>query len=159
MYNYQQLQQLAWFKRQALMAGKRGLLFSNFRINSKLTDTDFSEGQYIEVVMSWMLGYFCFVTKTSMFIDVSAKLDSEGIDFKLRGAEHATINLKFNKPSESDVADTDDRCDWCVRVWPSPEVRHAPEPKKRQTGSEAIADVLSTVYKISTISISSAISR
>ena len=148
MYNLNALESLSFFKRGALYAGSHGKLLSDFRIQSKLMNTDFTAGQYTEVTMAWMLGYFRFQTGLYLKVDISPYLDRDGIDFILAaGRNTCRINIKFNKPSKSDVADTDDRYDLCVRVWSDPSVTYTPEPAERQTGCEALMSMLCTVYK------------
>lgn len=139
-----QLKSLAVFKQKALKAGVNRMLFSEFSNdrNIKLYNSNFPAGQYMEIVMAWMLGYFSTISGINLRVYMTENLDRNGIDYSLKcGYISKTVNMKFNRPSSSDVADTDDRYDACIRTWP------AADAKKTQTGSEALTSMLRCVLR------------
>ena len=128
-------QVLAKFKIAALKSGTRRELFSEFHKSSKLGYTNFTAGHYIEIVMAWMLGYFRAITGIRTNVTISWRADFyESTDFNIEvGGQSVTIDLKFNKPSSADIADTNDKVDNTVRVWST------------QKGTEALLSVIGLV--------------
>lgn len=126
---------LAKFKIAALKSGTRRELFSEFHKSSKLGYTNFTAGHYIEIVMAWMLGYFRAITGIRTDVTISWRSDFyESTDFDIEiGGQRATLDLKFNKPSSADTADTNDKVDYTIRVWPI------------QKGTEALSSVIGLV--------------
>lgn len=143
-----QLKDLARFKQLALKAGINRVLFSEFSNSRKykLYNSNFPAGQYMEIVMAWMLGYFCAISGINLRVYMTWQLDHDGVDFSLKcGFVSKTVNMKFNRPSSSDVADTDDRYDMCIRTWP------AADAKRTQTGTEALTSILHCVLRMDII--------
>lgn len=141
------------FKKEAFKAGLACRLFSDFRVDSGLCETDFAAGKYMEVVIAWMLGYFR--TNTGLYMKVSMKWQSDlfdASDFRIvtcdTEGEAIDLNLKFDRDALSDTADDDDRS-IVVRTYPI-EPGHATS-KKTQDGMTAFKSFLSCVLRKSTI--------
>lgn len=144
---------LARFKSDAFKAGLSRNLFSDFRIDSGLCNTDFAAGKYMEVVMAWMLGYFRINTGLYMKVGMKWQADVyDASDFRIvtsdTEGDAVDINLKFDRDATSDVADTDERS---IAVRTYPVVPGHAESKKTQDGMTAFKSFLSCVFRRSTI--------
>ena len=103
---------LSDFKNVAVLYGTKRRLFTEFWDEVKLGSTDFLGGQYMEVVMSWMLGYFRGITGLCLDIPINERQDKDqGIDFKFKTQDldgyPESIDMKFDKNELHDTARSD----------------------------------------------------
>jgi hypothetical protein len=132
--------ELQRLKRGAFWHGVDGGLFSDYRINSGLMNTDLPAGKYMEVVMAWMLGYFRTMTHLFVKVNIYWRDDLfESTDFVINGVK---IDQKFDDdryyPGLKSVI---------ARTYPAtPNIT-----KKTQTGVEALRSILSCVFDKATI--------
>lgn len=142
---------LSDYKNIAVLYGTKRKLFSEFWEEVKLGNTTFPGGQYMEIVMSWMLGYFRGITGLWLEITINEVQDkSQGIDFKLKTQDldgyPESIDLKFDKDENYD-ANRSDHNRLVVRVYPTKKSRSG----RTMVGMEALIEVLSVAFNRSTL--------
>ena len=142
---------LSDYKNIAVLFGTKRRLFTEFWEEVKLGNTDFPGGQYMEIVMSWMLGYFRGVTGLHLYIIINEIQDKkQGIDFKFKTQDldgySESIDLKFDKDEDHDIARSDHNR-LVVRVYPAKKGRSG----RTMVGMEALIEVLSVAFNKSTL--------
>lgn len=142
---------LSNYKNIAVLYGTKRRLFTEFWEEVRLGDTDFPGGQYMEIVMSWMLGYFRSVTGLWLDITINEAQDkSQGIDFKFKTQDldgyPESIDLKFDKDEDHDV-NRSDHNRLVVRVYPAKKGKSG----RTMVGMEALIEVLSVAFNRSTL--------
>lgn len=142
---------LSDYKNVGVIYGTKRKLFSEFWEEVKLGSTDFPGGQYMEVVMSWMLGYFRSVTGLWLDITINEKLDREqGIDFKFKTQDldgyPECIDMKFDKDELHDTARSDHNR-LVVRTYPTKKGKS----ERTMVGMQALVEVLSVAFNRSTL--------
>ena len=142
---------LSDFKNVAVLYGTKRRLFTEFWDEVKLGSTDFPGGQYMAVVMAWMLGYFRGVTGLRLNIVINEKQDKkQGIDFKFKTQDldgyYECIDLKFDKDEDHDTARSDHNR-LVVRVYPTKKGKSG----RTMVGMQALVEVLSVAFNRSTL--------
>lgn len=142
---------LSDYKNLGVLYGTKRKLFSEFWEEVKLGSTNFPGGQYMEVVMSWMLGYFRGITGLWLDIIINETQDkSQGIDFKFKTQDldgyPESIDLKFDKDEDHDV-NRSDHNRLVVRVYPAKKGRSG----RIMVGIQALIEVLSVAFNKSTL--------
>lgn len=142
---------LSDYKNVGVLYGTKRKLFSEFWEEVKLGSTNFPGGQYMEVVMAWMLGYFRGITGLWLDITINETQDkSQGIDFKFKTQDldgySESIDMKFDKDELHDTARSDHNR-LVVRTYPTK------KGKSRYTmvGMQALVEVLSVAFNRSTL--------
>lgn len=142
---------LSDFKNVGVIYGTNRKLFSEFWEEVKLGNTTFPGGQYMEIVMAWMLGYFRAVTGLWLDITVNERQDKyQGIDFKFKTSDldyyTESIDMKFDKDELHDTARSDDNR-LVVRTYPTEKGKSG----HTMVGMEALMEVLSVAFNRSTL--------
>lgn len=142
---------LSDFKNVAVLYGTKRRLFSEFWEEMKLRNTNFPGGQYMEVVMAWMLGYFRGITGLWLDITINERQDkAQGIDFKFKTQDldgyPECIDMKFDKDELHDTARSDANR-LVVRTYPTKKGKS----KYTMVGMEALIEVLSVAFNRSTL--------
>lgn len=142
---------LSDFKNIAVLYGTKRRLFTEFWEEVKLGNTDFPGGQYMEIVMAWMLGYFRGITGLWLDITINEKLDKEqGIDFKFKTSDldyyTESVDMKFDKDELHDTARSDHNR-LVVRTYPTEKGKSG----YTMSGMEALIEVLSVAFNRSTL--------
>lgn len=142
---------LSDYKNVAVLYGTKRKLFSEFWEEVKLGDTTFPGGQYMEIVMSWMLGYFRGVTGLWLDIIINEAQDKgQGIDFKFKTQDldgyPESIDMKFDKDELHDTARSDHNR-LVVRTYPTKKGKS----KYTMVGMQALIEVLSVAFNRSTL--------
>ena len=142
---------LSDFKNVAVLYGTKRRLFTEFWDEVKLGSTDFPGGQYMEVVMAWMLGYFRGITGLWLDITINERQDKDqGIDFKFKTQDldgyPESIDMKFDKNELHDTARSDANR-LVVRTYPTKKGKGG----YTMVGMEALIEVLSVAFNRSTL--------
>ena len=131
---------LSGFKRLALFAGTSRIDFQEFSHDSRLGNTNFAAGKFMEVVMAWMLGYFRTVTLTYLKIEITEVDDKVyGIDFYFKAPVEVAVDMKFDKDEKDDKSVSSYRRE-VVRTYPV--LPGKSSSKKVMTGAEALRSIL-----------------
>lgn len=142
---------LSDYKNLGVLYGTKRKLFSEFWEEVRLGDTEFPGGQYMEIVMSWMLGYFRGITGLWLDITINETQDKhQGIDFKFKTQDldgyYECIDLKFDKDKDHDTARSDHNR-LVVRTYPTKKGKS----KYTMVGMEALIEVLSVAFNRNTL--------
>lgn len=142
---------LSRYKRGALSWGTDMKPFSGYENVACLWATDFPSGKFMEIVVSWMLGYFRSFSGLYMYVEISERLDrKEACDFLVKtrdlGEEPEAIDMKFDKLQSADVADVN-QDHVVVRLFPERKGRSG----KTETGEQALRKVLLCMYDGNTV--------
>lgn len=142
---------LSDYKNLGVLYGTKRKLFSEFWEEVRLGDTEFPGGQYMEIVMSWMLGYFRGITGLWLDITINETQDKyQGIDFKFKTQDldgyYECIDLKFDKDKDHDTARSDHNR-LVVRTYPTKKGKS----KCTMVGMEALIEVLSVAFNRNTL--------
>lgn len=135
---------LSSYKRGAFTYGAHLGLFSKFYDAAKLEKTEFPAGQFMEIIIAWMLGYFRTITGLYMFVKITEELDKHhktDFDIKTNDVGEMWIDMKFDKDFDTSLSTKSWRL---VVTYPSKK-GHA-DSGRTMTGEEALKLILSEVF-------------